>query len=266
MLTASTSLVDSLDMSAIALGAASSSGEPADQPSRKARRPSLRTQKRNMLASQGMRFDSGGLSSCLTFTEGLCHIEDYVRSNESEVASSELPTVHSEQEIVDLVATGETPKLSWLESLRRKTFMVGGADKSSGSKKKRSTSELVRTFSCMDISASYSEVDLTFSVDTTSSSSDDSSHMMDAQPKTPGSQSVEDESPDSSSTGKLRREGSWTRLRRRFSKRLSVLRSFEFPTHDEGIDSPTSIASGLFQILQHRVMTNSPKPKLQVSS
>ncbi|OCB84920.1 hypothetical protein A7U60_g8142 [Sanghuangporus baumii] len=255
---------NSEELTNVALDTITATADSADQPSRKTRRPSLRTQKRNMLASQGMRFDSGGLSSCVTFTEGLCHLEDYVRASENnDSAASDFPTVHSEQEIIDLVATGETPKLSWLDSLRKKTF-AAAADKSSGLKKRRSTNEISRSFSCVDISASLSEVDLTFSVDTASSSSEDSSHMMEGQMKSLLCQSPEDDEVDSASTGTLRREGSWTRLRRRFSRRLSILKNLNLPVDDQALDSPTSIASGLFQIIQQGVASNFSQPKLHV--
>ncbi|KAL5526043.1 hypothetical protein ACEPAG_7381 [Sanghuangporus baumii] len=254
---------NSEELTSVALDANSTIADSADQPSRKTRRPSLRTQKRNMLASQGMRFDSGGLSSCVTFTEGLCHLEDYVRAGENDSTTSDFPTVHSEQEIIDLVATGDTPKLSWLDSLRKKTF-AAAADKSPGLKKRRSTNEIARSLSCVDISTSFSEVDLTFSVDTASSSSEDSSHMMEGQMKSLLCQSPEDDEVDSTSTGTLRREGSWTRLRRRFSKRLSILKNLDLPVDDQTLDSPTSIASGLFQMIQQGVVSNFSQPKLQV--
>ncbi|KAI5121221.1 hypothetical protein M0805_007230 [Coniferiporia weirii] len=233
--------------------------------SKPSRQISLRTHRRNLLASQSMRFDSSGLSSCATFTEGLCNLEDYVQSGEAgfdnQKQSLGLFASHSMQEIKGYFSksswttSSKNLSLPWFDSLRRKTRPdVTTSD----SKRRVSTRALNRPLSCCELDSFLSDSEYTILVESPSSNSS----MGKRQVKKSGRRKMQvqsDKPLGSGSSRQLPRDNSWSRFCHRLSRGSSTKDLDRKLERNKGpnMQDSSSIASGPFFFPQQGVPVSS---------
>lgn len=192
------------------------------------RRPSARRRK-PIPSSLDMRFNSGGLSSCATFTEGLCELDelDDLAAVPYDKSSARLSASFSAHELgaTPPVLESITWNLAWLStSLKKHSYPYG-----SRGKKDTTKSSLCKTFTAYDLASLYVEGTAAIVHDAPESP------LLKPAPKRRKVQKRHPRKMDfvvsmksSSSTSLLPRTGSWSRLRRKFSNQ------------DDGLSSQTA--------------------------
>ena len=205
------------------------------------RRTSVRRRK-PIPSSMDMRFNSSGLSSCATFTEGLCELDEYVDAKVPayDKPAARLSASFSAHEIgVDLpILETVAWNLTWFSSSLKKHSLP----KKSGSKKKDTfKSSLARSLSSWDISSSLSLSEDRGSL-SISPSVQSVNHAQVLAPKTrkaekrrPRAQELADSVKRSSSENRLPRDGSWTKLRKKISSKSPL---DQVMTHDPADSTP----------------------------
>ncbi|KAH8117729.1 hypothetical protein DFH11DRAFT_854749 [Phellopilus nigrolimitatus] len=245
------------------------------------RNVSHRTRQRNILASKSMRHSSSGLSSCATFTEGLCNLEDYMRAGDAssgnQTTTSGLSTSFSMQDIGhvlhDLDETCASPILTWFESLKKRSQPISNG---ANVKKRASTGSLTRSFSCWDLDLTFSGSEIAFTADNRSFMSSTPVTMRRKIQKrrayTRSLEHLKDNTNSILSTPStprhLTRNNSWARLRHRMSKSSSTIsKSRERGQNLQGgqvVQGSASVASGLYLIFQQGIsMTWGQSPRIQ---
>lgn len=181
------------------------------------RRPSARPRK-PIPSSLDMRFSSQGLSSCATFTEGLCELDEFddLAVAPYDKSSARLSASFSAHElgVTQPVLESITWNLTWLStSLKKHSYPYGPR-----SKKDTSKSSLCKSFTAYDLASLYVEGPVAIEHEAPESPIlKPASKRRKVQKRHPREKELVDSIRSSSSTGLLPRTGSWSRLRRKFA-------------------------------------------------
>lgn len=225
------------------------------------RRTSARRRK-PIPSSMDMRFNSSGLSSCATFTEGLCELDDYadLKASAYDKPTARLSASFSAHEIGGNLPLLETVawNLTWLGSSLKKHSLP----KKGGTKKKDIfKSSLAKSLSSWDITSSFVENGNFPSLNPSEQSAITAPAPVltatKAQKRRPRAQELANSVKRSSSESKLPRDGSWSKLRKKIAYRSALEQTTTYETNESTpsstLSSSVSISGAIFFMTQRGI-------------